>query len=63
MEFSWDEAKSAANQQKHEVSFAEAAELFSTKTEFVEIFDPEHSELEDRFIAIGPISRGVVLIV
>ena len=26
-------------------------------------FDDEHSQDEDRFIAIGPIARGVVLVV
>jgi uncharacterized DUF497 family protein len=29
----------------------------------MEIFDREHSVTEDRFIAIGPIRRGLVLVV
>jgi uncharacterized DUF497 family protein len=29
----------------------------------LEIFDDAHSSDEDRFIAIGPISRGLVLVV
>lgn len=59
----WDEAKNLANKKKHGISFDEAAELFSSGTEYLEIFDYEHSDLEDRFLAIGPIRRGLVLIV
>ena len=29
----------------------------------MEIFDAEHSEAEDRFFAIGPIDRGIVVVV
>ena len=29
----------------------------------MEIFDAEHSDSEDRFIAIGPIEQGIVVIV
>ncbi|MEE8583628.1 MAG: BrnT family toxin [Acidobacteriota bacterium] len=31
--------------------------------DYLEIFDEDHSEQEDRFIAIGPITHGVVLVV
>jgi uncharacterized DUF497 family protein len=58
----WDEAKNRANQRKHEISFQEASELFR-RDEYLEIFDEEHSAVEDRFIAIGPIRRGLVLII
>jgi uncharacterized DUF497 family protein len=30
---------------------------------YLEIFDPEHSETEDRFIAIGLIGRGLIVVV
>jgi uncharacterized DUF497 family protein len=59
----WDEAKNVANQRKHGVSFQEASKLFSSRADYLEIFDETHSDIEDRFIAIGPISRGLVLIV
>jgi uncharacterized DUF497 family protein len=59
----WDEAKNLANQKKHGVSFEEARKLFSSRTGYLEIFDEAHSDVEDRFIAIGPISRGLVLVV
>jgi uncharacterized DUF497 family protein len=60
---SWDEAKSQANSRKHGVSFAEAQELFSSGSDYLEIFDDAHSEFEDRFLAIGPIGRGIVVVV
>jgi uncharacterized protein len=59
----WDEAKNLANQRKHGVSFEEATELFVEGSDFLEIFDEAHSGSEERFIAIGPISRGIVLVV
>jgi uncharacterized DUF497 family protein len=58
----WDEAKNRANQRKHGISLEEAGELFRGD-DYVEMFDEEHSVVEDRFIAIGPIRRGLVLIV
>lgn len=61
--FEWDEDKDAANQRKHGLSFAEASALFTSGEDYLEIFDPDHSDAEDRFIAIGPITRGVVLVV
>ena len=59
----WDEEKNRANQEKHGVSFAEAGELFASGVEYLEVFDENHSEAEDRFIAIGPIAKGLVLVV
>ena len=51
---SWDEAKDLENRKKHGISFEEAKELFTSGTDYLEIFDEAHSDLEDRFIAIGP---------
>jgi hypothetical protein len=51
------------NQRKHGLSFAEARRLFESGADYLEIFDAEHSEFEDRFIAIGPIDRGLVVVV
>jgi hypothetical protein len=61
--FEWDEAKDRANRDKHGLSFAEARELFVRGADYLEIFDAEHSDIEERFIAIGPITRGLVVIV
>ena len=63
MQFEWDDAKNQTNQRRHGISFDEAAELFRSGEDYLEIFDAEHSVTEDRFISIGPISRGLVLIV
>jgi uncharacterized DUF497 family protein len=61
--FEWDRKKEQLNVAKHGVSFREAKELFTSKVDFLELYDGEHSELEERFIAIGPIRRGLVLVV
>lgn len=63
MDFEWNAAKDRSNQIRHGVSFDEAAELFTIGGEYLEIYDAEHSNDEDRFIAIGPIQRGLVLVV
>ncbi|MFG0320086.1 MAG: BrnT family toxin [Planctomycetota bacterium JB042] len=63
MDVTWDETKSASNQAKHGVSFEEASELFTSGVDYLEIYDEAHSADEDRFIAVGPIRRGVVLVV
>ena len=43
-------------------SFDEARELFVSDVDYLELPDDAHSEAEDRFIAIGPIRRGLVLV-
>ena len=63
MDFEWDDAKDLSNQRKNGLAFAEAQRLFESGAEYLEIFDAEHSEFEDRFIAIGPIDRGLVVVV
>ncbi len=63
MRFTWDPEKAARNEQIHDVSFDEAKELFTTDAEVLEVFDVEHSHAEDRFKSIGPIRRGLVLVV
>lgn len=63
MRFEWDEAKNVANRLKHGISFEEAQALFTSGDDHLEIFDADHSEFEERFISIGPISRGIVLVV
>lgn len=62
MKFEWDEAKSLANQRKHGVSFRDACTLLQGD-DFLEIFDEEHSDVEDRFIAIGAAVPGVITVV
>jgi len=62
MRFEWDPAKDETNRAKHGLSFEEAAELFKSDVDYLEIYDEEHSDREDRFIAIGPIGRGVIVV-
>jgi uncharacterized DUF497 family protein len=59
----WDPTKDEANRKKHGLSFHEAKELFTSSTDFLEIYDDEHSEEEDRFIAIGPIRAGIIVVI
>jgi uncharacterized protein len=61
--FEWDRKKERLNVAKHGVTFREAKELFTSKVDFLELYDGDHSQLEERFIAIGPIRRGLVLVV
>lgn len=61
--FEWNPHKDEANQKKHGLSFDEAKELFGGGKRFLEIYDDEHSDEEDRFIAIGPIRACVVVVV
>jgi len=63
VDFEWDDEKDLGNQQKHGLSFDEARRLFESGADYLEIFDAEHSESEDRFIAIGPIDRRLVVVV
>lgn len=44
------------------MSFPEASQLFKSDVDYLEIYDQGHSEAEDRFIAIGPIRRGVIVV-
>jgi len=63
VKFEWDDAKDQSNKKKHGVSFTEVRRLFESGEDYLEIFDAEHSEAEDRFFAIGPIDRGIVVVV
>lgn len=63
MKFEWDERKDEANRRKHGLGFAEASKLFTSGVDYLELFDAEHSDDEERFIAVGPVRRGLVLVV
>ncbi len=60
--FVWDEKKDRANQRKHRISFAEARTVFYDENAR-EYADPDHSEIEERFILLGISSRLRVLVV
>ena len=63
MRFEWDCEKDQVNQSKHGLSFSEAKELFLGEADYLEVFDETHSIDEDRFIAIGVITKGVIVVV
>lgn len=62
MRFAWDMSKAALNKQKHGVSFEEAQTVFED-CEALRIFDPDHSEDEDRFLLLGMSSVLRLLVV
>lgn len=50
--FVWDSNKAELNKQKHGVSFEEARSVFLDEMAQL-IYDPDHSEREDRFVLLG----------
>jgi len=60
--FVWDDGKNHENVRKHGISFEEAATVFENFPLEV-YFDPDHSEHEDRYIALGFSNNGRVLLV
>lgn len=62
MLFEWDPAKAAANLEKHDVSFEEAASVFSDP--LADTYDdPDHSKGEQRFLTFGYSAQGRALLV
>ncbi len=62
LKFTWDEKKNTSNQKKHDVDFDEAKSVFYDDYARL-IFDPDHSDDEDRFILLGLSSHLRLLIV
>ena len=50
--FNWDKRKENANIKKHGISFEEARTTFYDENA-IQFFDPDHSDVEDRFILLG----------
>ncbi|MFZ5594905.1 MAG: BrnT family toxin [Pseudomonadota bacterium] len=61
MRFQFDPAKSASNLKKHGVSFTDAEGIFYDPLAIHQL-DPD-SEDEERFVAIGASSAGIVLVI
>lgn len=57
MDFEWDESKADANSKKHGVSFWEATEVFGEELSSF-VFDPDHSDAEERFLLFGRSQGG-----
>jgi uncharacterized protein len=62
MRFDWDPRKDEANQRKHGIGFQEASSLFTSGAEYLEIPD-DPAAPEERFIAVGLVARGVIVVV
>ena len=52
LEFEWNADKAASNIAKHGVSFEEAATVFGDPLSLT-VYDPDHSQDEDRYITMG----------
>ena len=62
MDYEWDATKATSNFEKHAVSFEEAATVFDDPL-YVDFFDPDHSDEENRYIIIGMSTAHRLLIV
>lgn len=61
-DFEWDPAKAKSNIQKHGVTFEEASTVLRDPRA-MNMYDPDHSESEDRWITLGISSSGKLLVV
>ncbi len=52
LKFEWDVNKDKTNTKKHDVTFDEARTAFFDEYA-IDFYDPDHSEVEDRFILLG----------
>lgn len=62
MEFQWDQQKAKSKLSKHGISFEEAQTVFDDPL-YVDFYDPDHSEDEDRYIIVGESLNSRVLLV
>ncbi len=62
MKFVWDDDKAEVNRKKHGIGFSEASTVFSDEDGLL-IYDPDHSESEDRFVLLGMSSALRILVV
>jgi uncharacterized protein len=61
MTFDWDDRKAADNLTKHGVSFDEAKTVFDDPL-YIDFYDPDHSEDEERYLITGLSNQGRLLI-
>ena len=62
LQFEWDPVKARMNLRKHGVAFKEAATVFKDPLS-ITIYDPDHSEEEERSILFGSSAAGRLLMV
>lgn len=62
MKFEWDANKAVSNLAKHGVSFDEAKTVFNDPL-YVDFYDPDHSDDEERYLIVGESKLGRLLVV
>ena len=60
--FEWDLEKAKTNIRKHKISFEQASTIFRDPRA-ISIYDHEHSNSEDRWITLGLVSNGILVVV
>ncbi|RPI09271.1 MAG: BrnT family toxin [Zetaproteobacteria bacterium] len=59
--FEWDPTKARSNREKHGVTFEEAATVFRDPRALT-LYDPDHSESENRWVTLGISGSGRLLV-
>lgn len=62
MEYEWDKVKARSNLMKHGVSFEEARTVFDDPL-YIDFFDPDHSDDEERYIVVGKSRQDRLIVV
>ncbi len=62
MKSDWDAAKAKGNRRKHGVSFDEAKTVFGNDL-YLQDYDAEHSDEEDRWRTVGVSEKSRVLVI
>jgi len=62
MKFEWDETKNLINQEKHDVSFEEAREVFDDPLQISKL-DHRFNYFEERWITVGSTKKYQILVV
>lgn len=57
--FQWDEIKRLSNVNKHQIDFADAAEIFTAD----HLILPARSDIEARWIAVGALSDQIIAVI
>lgn len=61
MNYTWDEYKNQSNKIKHGISFETAILVFNDPY-YLEVYDVEHSQDEDRYIVIGKVEEVLFVV-
>jgi uncharacterized DUF497 family protein len=59
--FEWDEEKNKLNQQRHGIRFEDAKFVFNDPCRVI-LSDLYHSEIEERWLAIGVVNRALFVV-